>query len=94
MFDRLGEIYSFTGNPLIDIQIAHSKQLIILTHKSEHNKQLIQKAMIKIRDNTHLKNLPTNYLNVTSFSNQLKRLIFLQNQKRKKLKHSLIFSKK
>lgn len=87
MFTDLGENYSFTGNPLIDIQIAHSKKLIILTHKSDEKEQLIQKAMIKIRDQTHLKNLPTSYLNVTEFSNKLKTaFVFANPENKKKIK--------
>lgn len=87
LFTNFGKARSFTGNPLIDIQIAHSKKLIILTHKSEQNKQLIQKAMIKIRDHTHLKNLPTRYVNVTKFINQLKTAyLFAGEEQKRKIK--------
>lgn len=84
MFTKLGQIYSFTGNPLIDIQIAHSKKLIFLTHKKENYKQLIQKAMIKIRDQSHIKSLPKCYINLTQFTNALKTAIIFADPKTKK----------
>ena len=77
--------YKFSGNPLIDIQVARSKKLMILTHKSEKRQQEIQNLMIKIKDRLKMDHLPTGHMNISKFQAQLQTSILFADEEQKKL---------
>lgn len=83
MFKKFEKKYKLSEFPLVDIQIAHSKKLLILTNKGEELKQKIQLIMIKVKKNLKM-DLPTSHMFVEKFQNKLKTAIVFSNKDGKK----------
>ena len=69
------------------MQIAHSKELIILTNRSETQKDKIQYLMVKIKDKLKLDYLPTSHMNIEEFQTKLQMaVIFASPEAKKRIK--------
>lgn len=85
----MGKDYQYAGNPLIDIQVAHSKELILLTNEKIKIKNLIQKAVIYIKEKSKVPMPNSKKLNITKLVNKIRMAFIFANKKdKKKIKYT------
>jgi hypothetical protein len=53
----------YASNPVIDLQVAHTKKMLILEKKCEDLHQKIQLHLVKIKNKLKM-HLPTSHMNV------------------------------
>lgn len=86
LFSKFGSDYGYAGNPLIDIQVAHSKELILLTNQKLKIKNMIKKASILVKEKTEFKieDLGNKLLDVIKLMGKIKLLLFFMKKEKKK----------
>ena len=86
LFGELAKRYGFKTNPVINLQIAHSKELIHLTQKTETKQKEIQDLMIQVKDRLGL-NLKTSHMDVDQFQARVMlAMLFCNKRKKRRLK--------
>ena len=92
----LAKEYGFSGNPLVDIQIANSQEFIILSGKLDNIRVTKENLMIDLKDQLEQKfQLKIKHLSVQEFNIKLTLATKFASKKRKKeLRYSLKLLKK
>jgi hypothetical protein len=86
MIGKFSKKAGYSSNPVIDIQVAHTKKMLIMEKKCEELQQKIQLLMIKIQNRLKMK-LPTSHMNVDELITKLKTsILFADAYAKKKIK--------
>lgn len=94
-FEKISIRFGLKGNPIVDIQIAQSKQGIVLAHKYRQMKLVLESSMIKLKEKLGLINLPTDSKSAEIFMTKLKiAYCFGSDATKKKIKDQLGFLNK